>query len=139
MDLMGEIKHCNRYVFGLRHSNITLPKIIETGKMVVFEVSFKYKNIIYQLGKYHKENLSSLDSLSFKKTCTSNFGFYIPEWAENYKEVKILKTMNLGSQMLLWSEVVNEKTLNRFESYLYHIHFLLYLHQQTKGQSYELV
>jgi uncharacterized protein YkuJ len=139
MDLLGEIKDCNRYVFGLRHSNAALSKIIESKKIVVSEVSFKYKNILYQLGKYHKENPSSFDSLSFKITHTSNFGFYIPEWAENYKEIKILTTINLGSQMLLWGDVVNEKTLNRFESNLYHIHFLLYLHQQKKRQSYQLV
>ncbi len=139
MDLLGEIKDCNRYVFGLRHSNDALPKIIETGKIVVSEVSFRYKNIIYQLGKYHKENPSSFDSLSFKLTHTSNFGFYIPEWVESYKEIKILKTMNLGSQMLLWGEVINEKKPGSFDGRLYHIHFLLYLHQRKRGQSYQLV
>jgi len=138
MDLLGEIKDCKRHAFGLRHSNAALSKIIETKKIVVSEVSFNYKNIIYQLGKYHKANPPSFDSLPFKITYTSNFEFYIPEWAENYKEIKILETINLGSQMLLWGEVVNEKTLNSFESYLYHIHFLLYLHQQKKGQSYQL-
>lgn len=139
MDLLGEIKNCNRYVFGLRHSNAALAKIMETKKIVVSEVSHTYKNTIYHLGKYHKENPSSFDSLSFKTTHTSNFGFYIPEWVQSYKEIKILETMNLGSQMLLWGEVVNEKTLNRFESNLYHIHFLLYLHQQKKRHGYQLV
>jgi hypothetical protein len=139
MDLLGEIKNCNRYVFGLRHSNASLPKIIETKKIVVSEVSFNYKNTIYQLGNYHKANPPSFESQPFKITCTSNFGFYIPEWVENYKEIKILKTIDLGSQMLLWGNVVNEKTLNRFESPLYHIHFLLYLHQQKKRQSYQII
>ena len=139
MDLLGEIKNCKRYVFGLRHSNAALSKIIETKRIVVSEVSYRYKNIIYQLGKHHKTPPPSPDSLPFKIMHASSFGFYIPEWVENYKEIKILKTMNLGSQMLLWGEVVNERTLKGFEGHLYHVHFLLYLHQQRKGQSYQLV
>jgi hypothetical protein len=139
MDLLGEIKDCKRHAFGLRHSNAALSKIIETKKIVVSEVSFNYKNIIYQLGEHHRTNPPSFNSLPFKIMHTSNFGFYIPEWIENYKEIKILKTMNLGSQMLLWGEVINERTLKSCEGHLYHIHFLLYLHQQKKGQSYQLV
>jgi len=139
MDLLGEIKNCKRYVFGLRHSNAALSQIIRTKKIVVSEVSFNYKNIIYELGKYHKANPPSFESPPFKTTYTANFGFYIPEWVESYKEIKILKTMNLGSQMLLWGEVVNEKELRRFDGHLYHIPFFLYLHQKKKGRSYQLV
>jgi hypothetical protein len=139
MDLLGEIKDCGRYALGLRHSNAALSKIIETKKIVVSKVSFNYKNTIYELGKYHKANPPSFESPPFKITYTGNFEFYIPEWVESYKEIKILKTINLGSQMLLWGEVVNEKELRSFDGHLYHIPFFLYLHQKKKGQNYQLV
>ncbi len=50
MDLLGDISEDNRYVFGLRHTNTALSKIIETKKVVFSECSFEYKDIIYKLG-----------------------------------------------------------------------------------------
>jgi flavin reductase (DIM6/NTAB) family NADH-FMN oxidoreductase RutF len=139
MDLLGDISQCNRYVFGLRHTNIALSKIIETGKVVVSEISYEHKDIIYQLGKHHSSVPPSLDLLPFKVITSENFGFYIPDWVQSYKEIKIERTINLGSHMLIWGEVINQKILKNHASHLYHIHFLLYLHQKKKGFSYQLV
>ena len=125
--------------FGLRRSNTALPKIIGKGKIVVSEVSFKYKNIIYELGKHHSINPPLPDSLPFKLLQTNNFSFYIPQWADSYKEIKVLRKLDLGSQMLLWGEVMNEEALKSSEGNLFHIHFLYYLYQQNKKQSYQLV
>jgi flavin reductase (DIM6/NTAB) family NADH-FMN oxidoreductase RutF len=118
---------------------VALSKIIETGKVVVSEISFEHKDIIYQLGKHHSSIPPSLELLPFKVTTSENFGFYIPDWAESYKEIKIERTINLGSHMLLWGEVINQVTLKTHTSHLFHIHFLLYLHQKRKGFSYQLV
>lgn len=139
MDLLGDIKQCNRFVFGLRHSNIALPRIIETGKLAVSEVPFAYKNIIYQLGRHHSGNPPPPGSLPFDLVISKNFGFYIPAWAERYKEIKILKTMNLGSHMLLWGELVEENVLAKPAGHLYVVHFLHYLYKKNKGLSYPLV
>src|SRR4029077_16258381 len=111
MDLLGTIPGCNKHVFGLRHTNVALPKIIETGKMVVSEVPCEYKDIIYKLGSHHSVAPPSLDMLPFNVLTTEKFGFYIPEWAENYKEVQITRTINLGSHMLLWGEWEKENKL----------------------------
>ena len=138
MDLLGDIRQCNRYVFGLRHTNVALSKIIETGKVVVSEVSFEHKDLIYQLGKHHGSAPPALDLLPFKVTTSEKFGFYIPDWAESYVEIRIERTINLGSHMLLWGEVINQKTLKPHTSHLFHIHFLLYLHQNKKGFNYQL-
>ena len=139
MDLLGDISQCNSYVFGLRHTNIALSKIIETGRVVVSEISYEHKDIIYQLGKHHSSVPPSLDLLPFKVITSENFGFYIPDWVQSYKEIRIERTINLGSHMLLWGEVVNQKILKTNASHLYHIHFLLYLHQKKKGFNYQLV
>jgi hypothetical protein len=117
---------------------VALAKIIETKKIVVSEASHIYKNTIYELGRHHSGAPPSIDALPFKTRRTESFGFFIPEWADNYKEIKILKTKNLGSHMLLWGEIINEKTLKQPSDNLYHIHFLLYYHHKLKRQEYRL-
>lgn len=139
MDLLGDIDENNHYVFGLRHTNITLSKIIETKKIVVSEVSYKYKDVIYQLGKHHGSSPPTLDTLPFKTLQSEKFGFPVPDWIYSYKEIKILKTIDLGSHRLLWGEVVNEKKFKEPTGNLYHIHFLQLLKQKSIGNSYTLV
>jgi hypothetical protein len=137
MDLVGDIPLSRRYVFGLRHSNVTLARIIETKKMVVSEVPHQYKDVIYQLGKHHREPLSGA-SLPFGLIQSEIYDFPIPAFANSYKEIRILKTMNLGSHMLLWGEEINEKYISEPHGHLFHIHFLHYLHQKKKGLAYAL-
>lgn len=139
MDLLGDISEDNRYVFGLRHTNTALSKIIETKKVVVSECSFEYKDIIYKLGSHHSAGPPSVELLPFKVINSQNFNFYLPEWVDSYKEINILKTINLGSHMLLWGEVSNECVLKSSTKHLFHIHYLLYLYQKRKGLVYPLV
>jgi hypothetical protein len=139
MDLLGEIPQSGKYVFGLRHTNVAHAKIIETKKIVVSEVPYIYKDTIYELGKHHSGAPPSLIALPFKTIQTESFGFLIPEWIDSYKEIKILKTKSLGSHMMLWGEIVNEKILKQSSGNLYHIHFLLYYHQKLKKEGYPLV
>ena len=138
MDLVGDIPLSKRYVFGLRHTNVTLARIIETKKMVVSEISYEFKDVIYQLGKHHRQPLSDTKP-SFKFINTEVFGFPVPSWANSYKEIRIVGTLNLGSHMLLWGEEINEKHLTEPTRSLYHIHFLHYLHQKGRAQAYPLI
>jgi hypothetical protein len=138
MDLLGEIEQCDRCVFGLRHTNLSLAGIINTGKLAVSEVPFQYKDVIYQLGRHHSSNPPPLSSLSFDLVKSKNFEFYIPAWAENYKEIKILKTKNLGSHMLLWGESKEKNIINGPGNHLFLIHFLHYVRQKKNGITYPL-
>jgi hypothetical protein len=114
MDLVGDISQDDRYVFGLRHTNVTLSKIIQSKKIVVSEVSYQYKEVIYQLGKHHGSTPPTLDSLPFKTLQSEKFEFNIPEWIFSYK--------------------IKEPGGN-----LFHIHFLLYLYQKKLADTYPLV
>lgn len=138
MDLVGDIPQSNRYVFGLRHSNVTLARIIETKKILVSEIPYEHKNVIYQLGKHHRDPLS-VNALPFDIIESEKFHFPVPAWANSYKEIAIEKNINLGSHMLLWGEEINEKKISAPHGHLFHIHFLHYLHQQKKGNTYPLV
>jgi hypothetical protein len=138
MDLQGEMPGTNKYVFGLRHTNITLSRIIDTKKLVVSECSSENKDAIYELGKHHGSTPPSIDSLPFTLKPTHHYGFYVPGWVDGYKEIRILKTMNLGSHMLLWGESDDIHGLPDPSGHLFHIHFLLYLLQRKTGHDYPL-
>lgn len=139
MDLLGDLTQPNRYVFGLRHTNVALARILETGKLVVSEIPFGYKQLIYQLGKHHSSSVPSLESLPFTVIKSKLFGFPVPSWAASYKEITLLKTINLGSHMLLWGEPIARDELSKPVDPLFLIHFIHYLHQKRKGTGYRLV
>jgi hypothetical protein len=138
MDLVGDLSFSRRYVFGLRHSNVTLARMIAAKKIVVSEIPYEYKDIIYQLGKYHRKPLSEIGT-PFGIIQSEFFRFPVPEWANGYKEIRISDCLNLGSHMLLWGEVVNNRDLSESHGHLFHIHFLHYLHQIRGGRIYKLV
>ncbi|MBN9384520.1 MAG: hypothetical protein J0H74_27450 [Chitinophagaceae bacterium] len=129
MDLLGEVPLQRKYVFGLRHTNRTLERIIATGKIVVSEVPAAYEDAIYKLGKHHSSRPPELHELPFEVKCTKHFGFYYPAWVQGYKEVRISGTFNMGSHMLLWGEIEKEEKINEGDDHSYLIHFLQYLHR----------
>jgi len=139
MDLLGNIAQQHRFIFGLRHSNRSLPEIIGQGKLVVSEASPEHKTVIYQLGKHHLSNPPLPEKLPFGIIESENYGFYVPDWVDNYKEVTIKKAIDLGSHMLLWGTWDKEKIFRPETAHLYHIHFLQYLHQKRKGINYQIV
>jgi hypothetical protein len=139
MDLLGDIPRAGRCVFGLRHTNRTLSRIVETKKIVMSEVPALYKEAIYQLGSHHGSAPPPPDQLPFAVIPSGRFGFWVPEWAESYQEISILQTIDLGSHMLLWGEPVEKTVLREACDHLYHIHFLLYLHQLKTATAYPLV
>ncbi|HEY4064848.1 MAG TPA: hypothetical protein VGM30_23255 [Puia sp.] len=139
MDLLGDIRQSGRYLLGMRHSNKVLTRIMDEKKIVVSEVPAQYKPLIYQLGRNHSASPPPLDQLSFGVLPSREFGFYIPEWAESYKEIHIRKTVNLGSHMLLFGEWTCDNIIKPPTPRLHHIHFLHFLYQKHKGTAYPVV
>ena len=138
MDLLGEIESENRFVFGLRHTNLALTKIVQSGRIAVSDVPFHFKDVIYELGKHHSSNPLPNHALPFKTVESKNYGFLIPSWAENYREIKILKTKNLGTHMLLWGESQEKTTINPPAQHLFLIHFLHYVWQKKNTRVYPM-
>lgn len=139
MDLLGDIPQAGRYVFGLRHTNTTLARIIATKKVMVSEFPYAKKETIYRLGSHHSASPPSIGELPFGVIESQAFGFWAPEWVESYKEIRILKTINLGSHMLMWGEPVAESRIRPDTPHLYHIHYLLFMQQKARGSCYPLV
>jgi hypothetical protein len=139
MDLLADIKTSGRYLLGMRHSNQVLKKIMEIRKIVVAEVPARYKALIYQLGRNHSVAPPALHELPFATLPTKEFGFYVPEWVESYKEITIDKTLDLGSHMLLCGQWKEEVQLKPATPRLHHIHFLHFLYLKSKGLDYPVI
>jgi hypothetical protein len=139
MDLLGDIRPVHRYLFGMRHSNQVLKRIMEVGRIVVAEAPAGYKKVIYQLGRNHSATPPPLDQLPFGVVATKQWGFYLPEWVESYKEIRIGKTMDLGSHMLLCGQWDEDVILKPPTPRLHHLHFLYFLHQGQSGLEYPIV
>lgn len=138
MDLLGDISTCNRYILGLRHSNVALAKIMATGKLVVAEAPFEQKDTIYRLGAHHSSNPPALDALPFNIVQSKQYGFYLPHWVISYREINLLKTINMGSHTLLWGESSEEEVLQAPAGHLHLVHFIHHLYQQGHGCAYPL-
>jgi hypothetical protein len=70
---------------------------------------------------------------------TRQFGYYLPEWVESYKEVTIGKIADLGSHMLLSGQWTEEVLLKPSTPHLHHIHFLHFLYLKATGKTYPVI
>jgi hypothetical protein len=139
MDLLADITTSGRYLLGMRHSNQVLKKIMDIRKIVVAEAPANYKPMIYQLGRNHSAAPPPLNELPFGTLPTREFGFYVPDWVESYKEINIDKTMNLGSHMLLCGQWKEDVQLKPATPRLHHIHFLHFLYLKGRGLTYPVI
>jgi hypothetical protein len=139
MDLLADIQSAGRYLLGMRHSNQVLKQIMTAKKIVVAEAPAEYKKLIYQLGRNHSAAPPPLDELPFGVIPTKQWGFFLPEWVESYKEIRIGKTLDLGSHMLLCGEWSEDVVLKPATPRLHHIHFLYFLHQKGGRLPYPIV
>jgi hypothetical protein len=139
MDLLADIRAAGRYLLGMRHSNQVLQRIMEVRQIVVAEAPAAYKKQIYQLGRNHSASPPPLDQLPFGVVATRKWGYCLPEWVESYKEIRIGKTLDLGSHMLLCGEWSEDVILRPPTPHLHHIHFLYYLHQKRGKLPYPIV
>ncbi|HTR31368.1 MAG TPA: hypothetical protein VMH27_18980 [Puia sp.] len=139
MDLLADIRSAGRYLLGMRHSNQVLKQIMEVRKIVVAEAPAGYKQQIYKLGRNHSASPPPLDQLPFGVIKTREWGFCLPDWVESYKEIRIGKTTDLGSHMLLYGEWSEDVILRPPTPRLHHIHFLYYLHQKDGRLPYPTI
>src|SRR5258706_4062971 len=124
MDFQCFIKERNLYILGLRTTNITLAKIIETSRLVISDTQDANIHDVYLLGSHHSSAPLPIEKLPFGTSDSELLRFPVPDFASSYKELKITTTMELGGHMLLIAKVVNSKKLKSPISSIYHIHFL---------------
>ena len=139
MDLLADIRSSGRFLFGMRHSNQVLKRIVDVKKIVVAEAPASYKGTIYKLGRNHSASPPSLEEYPFGLIRTRQFGYYLPDWVESYKEVRIGRIADLGSHMLLCGQWTEEVLLKPATPHLHHIHFLHFLYLKGIGKPYPVI
>ena len=77
MDLLGGIGQGTKFIFGLKHANVSLSHIIKEGKLVVSEASSEYKDAIHKNGEHHNAAPSSPESLPFRLNRSEQLGFLV--------------------------------------------------------------
>jgi flavin reductase (DIM6/NTAB) family NADH-FMN oxidoreductase RutF len=136
MDFVGNAGNLETFVFGLRHTNQALLKILESKKLVVADVPGRFKKDIYNMGAYHSSTPPPLHQLPFSVFPSKEFGFYVPACADSYQEIEISHSKNLGSHMFLLGRSVHYEVLQEPSPNLYHVHFLLSLLRQRLGNPF---
>jgi len=134
MDIHGYIEREDMYILGLRTTNVTLDKILNTKKVVVCDTSNVDINTVYDLGKHSSKSPTSPDQLPFKTTESELFKFPIPEFVGAYKEIEIISNKKMGYHMLMIGKVLNKKQVTENPSSLYHVGFL-----QFQNGNYESI
>jgi len=117
----------NLYVFGLRVSNITLDKILQSKKLVVCDTDTVALNTIYFLGKHHSSSPPEKADLPFELAQSELYKFPVPAFSASYKEVEIINSKKIGSHMLMIGRAINQVQVRPESDSIYHIHFFEYI------------
>lgn len=112
------------YILGLRTTNITLAKIINSQKIVISDTENASLENIYYLGRLHSSQPPPISTLPFSVKESESFRFPIPDFSSSYKEVNIIGNYQFGTHTMLIGKVFYEKEVKKTKSFIHHIHFL---------------
>jgi flavin reductase (DIM6/NTAB) family NADH-FMN oxidoreductase RutF len=132
MDIQGYVAESGLYLLGLRNSNITLDKILANKKLVISDTGSADIKTVYSLGRHLSAAPPKPDELPFDTSNSELFGFPVPDFSTAYKEVEIIRDVNMGYHRLLVAKIVNEVKLKQDDASLYHVHYF-----EFKNSGYE--
>jgi flavin reductase (DIM6/NTAB) family NADH-FMN oxidoreductase RutF len=123
MDFQCLIATGGMYMLGLRTTNITLQKILNSGRVVISNTHNANLDHIYQLGSHHSASPPPLEALPFATSPSKRFGFPVPDFATGYSEVELTASQCLGTHMLMLGSVVNQVAPKSPVHAIHHIHY----------------
>ncbi len=138
MDIQGKVPGANLYLLGLRTTNITLEKILRSGKLVVSDTANADIKTIYSLGSHLSKNPPALQDLPFSTHDSDIYGFPVPEFASSYDEVEIIQSRELGYHKLMIGRIINTKRQEALNADLYHLHIMEFLHSDYEEFTSEI-
>ncbi len=122
MDFQGLIQDAQLFVLGLRNTNITLNRILESKRAVVCEIPASEKELVLMLGKHHSSAPPDLNNISFPLETTLFYNTPIPKMAKSYKELEIVYSSNEGSHTIMIGKIINQSQTDSNFSSLFHWH-----------------
>jgi flavin reductase (DIM6/NTAB) family NADH-FMN oxidoreductase RutF len=122
MDFQGIYPEENMYLLGLKTSNITVNRIIHSGRVVVSSTDQIDSKTVYDLGAHHSKEPPHIEQLPFETRKSDLFKFPVPAFSSNYRELEIVRHHILGSHCMLMARIANTIYISESRSALYHIH-----------------
>lgn len=130
MDLVGEAgSPC--YLLGLHRTSPAIPSMIEAGRLAISTVPLGWKKTVFGLGRNHRQATIDWKSLPFGMSFK---GIPVPTAALTIREVRIEKTVDVGSHILF---ITTTETLDRRSAGLQmcHTHGFYQMYLQKHGRS----
>ena len=122
MDFQGHYPEPGIQLLGLKTSNITVNRIIDSRRVVVSSTDQIDSKTVYALGAHHSKEPPPINNLPFE-TCESEiFNFPVPGFSSSYRELEIVGHHILGSHCMLVGHVINAKQRINSHSSFYQIH-----------------
>lgn len=112
MDLIGPTDS-PWYSMALRKTSPAVRLIEESRRMALASAPFTYKDIVYELGKHHKEASIDWARLPFATESSPLFGLPVAEAALKVREVEVREFHDVGSHMLFIASIVRETVPQR--------------------------
>ena len=131
MDLVGEAGFpC--FLLGLHHTSPAIPAMVEAGRLAISSVPLSWKKTVFGLGRNHRDAAIEWTRLPFE-VVPSGFGIPVPADALTVREVRIERTMKIGSHVLFTA------TTERFERrsedlQMCHTHGFYQMYLQRQGR-----
>lgn len=122
MDFLCLMNSEKMVIMGLRKTNTTLARMIAAGKVVIGDTTNVSLDVIYDLGRNHSSNSISVEQLPFKVSESERFRFYVPAFCNSYREIEIIKSIELGTHTMMIGKQVNEIGKGVGKKW-YHVHF----------------
>jgi flavin reductase (DIM6/NTAB) family NADH-FMN oxidoreductase RutF len=129
MDLVGEAgAPC--FLLGLHRTSPAIPSMIEAGRLAVSTVPLGWKKTVFGLGRNHRQATIDWSTLPFEMSFK---GIPVPAAALTVREVRIEKTVDVGSHILF---ITTTESLDRRNAGLQMCHthgfYQMYLHKQGR-------
>jgi flavin reductase (DIM6/NTAB) family NADH-FMN oxidoreductase RutF len=139
MDLVCELTEEDIIILGLNINNRSVDEIIKNKKMLIAEPISSSKDVVYGFAGNHRKEMIESDFIDKYKFESDNFHFPVPYFAFSYKEIYLIKYVQLGSHYLFICKIVNKKVLKQNEPLLFHISSLQHWHLTDQKNIYPVV
>ncbi|HYN23324.1 MAG TPA: hypothetical protein VE078_20365 [Thermoanaerobaculia bacterium] len=132
MDLVGETgAPC--FLLGLHHTSPAIPAMVEAGRLAISSVPLSWKKTVFGLARNHRDAVTEWSRLPFATVPSSAAAIPVPAQALTVREVKIERTVQVGSHVLFIT------TTERFERrsedlQMCHTHGFYQMYLQRQGR-----
>jgi len=134
MDLIGPLERSGFYSLALRSTNVSMPFMRESGRVVLSSVPASMKAAVYQLSARHRQALDDWERLPLRMSPSREFG--IPSVADALRvhELSIVHAQGIGSHTLFVGRIVSTEE-HRDGTQLHHApgYYQRYRQRQNKA------